>query len=603
MPATAEVIDTAIRAATAYHRPDLVERLEHSRSRALGGEIRVLVVGEFKQGKSQLVNALVGAPVCPVADDIMTVVPSIVRYAQEPSAVVVSGDPDAPSGPRHRAVVPIDGLAGHASTMVEAAALAQLHHVEIGIPRQILADGLVLVDTPGVGGTTTAHRAATMSALAGADAVLFVSDASQEYTEAELEFLAQTAELCPTVMTVVTKIDLYPSWREITRQNSLRVAGAGIRTELLAVSSALRLHAVRTGDGELNRESGFPVLVSRLRDGVVAQADLIGTRSAAHDVLTVASQLSKGLRSELTTLKDPDQAGPVIAELERARTRATELRQNSARWQQTLNDGVSDLIADIDHDLRDRLREVMRVAEAELDTADPAKVGEELSEWLRVEIEGCVVATSAWMSRRARWLAIEVSKHFADESDEPAPPSWELGVIALDSLAAGPDPVTGERFGIGQKLLVGMRGGYGGTLMFGMLGSLAGFALVNPVSVAAGLLLGGRTVREEKKRHLQRRQSEAKTAIRRHVDDVIFQQSKQCRDLLRDIQRGLRDHFSSRAEHLQKSIADSLTAAQQAAKLDSAERTRRISDLAAELDRVANLESMAHKLVATRDRG
>jgi dynamin family protein len=603
MPATVDVIDTAIKAATAYARPDLAERLRHSRSRVLGTEIRVLVVGEFKQGKSQLVNALVGAPVCPVADDIMTVVPSIVRYAQEPSAVVVSGDPDAPPGSWRRAAVQIDLLAGHASTMVEASALARLRHVEVGIPRQILADGLVLVDTPGVGGTTTAHRAATMSALAEADAVLFVSDASQEYTETELEFLAQTAELCPTVMTVVTKIDLYPSWREITRQNSLRVAEAGIHTELLAVSSALRLHAVRTGDGDLNRESGFPVLVSRLRDGVVAQADLIGTRSAAHDVLTVVGQLSRGLRSELTALKDPDLAGPVIAELERARTRATELRQNSARWQQTLNDGVSDLIADIDHDLRDRLREVMRVAEAELDTADPAKVGEELGDWLREEIESCVVATSAWMSRRARWLTLEVSKHFADASDEPAPMSWELGAIALDQLATGPDAMTGERFGIGQKLLVGMRGGYGGTLMFGMLGSLAGFALVNPVSVAAGLLLGSKTVREEKKRLVQRRQAETKNAIRRHIDDVIFQQSKQCRDLLRDIQRGLRDHFTTRAEQLQRSIADSLAAAQQAAKLDSTAKTRRIADLAAELDRVANLESMAHKLVATQERG
>ena len=44
--------------------------------------MRVLVVGEFKQGKSQLVNALVNAPVCPVDDDIATAVPTVVRHAE-----------------------------------------------------------------------------------------------------------------------------------------------------------------------------------------------------------------------------------------------------------------------------------------------------------------------------------------------------------------------------------------------------------------------------------------------------------------------------------------------------------------------------------------
>ncbi len=57
-----------------------------------------------------------------------------------------------------------------------------LSYAEIGLPRKILEGGLVLVDTPGVGGLGSAHGAATMSALPSADAVLLVSDAAQEYT-------------------------------------------------------------------------------------------------------------------------------------------------------------------------------------------------------------------------------------------------------------------------------------------------------------------------------------------------------------------------------------------------------------------------------------
>ena len=49
------------------------------RQRAQDPSVRVLVVGEPKQGKSSLVNALVGAPVCAVRDDVATVVPTVVR--------------------------------------------------------------------------------------------------------------------------------------------------------------------------------------------------------------------------------------------------------------------------------------------------------------------------------------------------------------------------------------------------------------------------------------------------------------------------------------------------------------------------------------------
>ncbi len=63
-------------------RADLAKRLEHTRARLLDPDVRVIVVGEFKQGKSKLINALVNAPACPVDDDIATSVPTSVGYAR-----------------------------------------------------------------------------------------------------------------------------------------------------------------------------------------------------------------------------------------------------------------------------------------------------------------------------------------------------------------------------------------------------------------------------------------------------------------------------------------------------------------------------------------
>ena len=120
-----------------------------------------------------------------------------------------------------------------------------------------------------------------------------------------------------------------------------------------------------------------------------------------------------------------------------------------------------------------------------------------------------------------------------------------------------------------------MRGGYGGMLMIGMATTLAGLALLNPISIGAGLLFGTKTVRDERKRMLQRRQAEAKQAVRRHIDEVTFQVGKDSRDMLRHTQRQLRDHYSALAEEVSTSIASSVLAAQNAVSTTTSERQSR----------------------------
>ncbi len=191
-----ETVDLALQAAKAYQRPDLAARLQQARRGLIDPTVRVLVVGEFKQGKSQLVNALVNAPVCPVDDDIATAVPTAVRYAETPEVVLVreGGTEDEPPVTLS---VPMDQLAEHVSEAGNPGNRERLQYAEVGIPRKLLRQGLVLVDTPGVGGLGSAHGASTMAALPSADAVMLVSDASQSYTEPEFGFPAPGGPALP----------------------------------------------------------------------------------------------------------------------------------------------------------------------------------------------------------------------------------------------------------------------------------------------------------------------------------------------------------------------------------------------------------------------
>src|SRR5262245_60029958 len=140
VPEALALVDLALKATTAYGRPDLSKRLHSTRIKLADPNVRVLVVGEVKQGKSQLVNALVNASVCPVDDDIATSLPTVVRYAENPGVTLVresesdSGEPRPPE----RTDVPIEQLSQYVSEAGNPGNRRQLTYAEVGIPRRIL---------------------------------------------------------------------------------------------------------------------------------------------------------------------------------------------------------------------------------------------------------------------------------------------------------------------------------------------------------------------------------------------------------------------------------------------------------------------------------
>ncbi len=596
------VVDRALAAIARYERPDLDDRLRLARTRLLDDRVRVLVVGEFKQGKSMLVNGLVGAPVCPTFDDVATAVPTRVRHAEKVTITLVRdldpAGPDPAARRTERIEVPADELAEHVCEQGNPGNQEGWSHVEVAVPRPVLAGGLELVDTPGVGGLQSVHGAATLAALPAADAVLLVSDASQEYTAPELEFLAHAASVCPNVACVVTKTDLYPEWRRIIELDRGHLATAGVTADVFGVSSTLRWQAVLENDSEINAESGFPELLAYLRRRVLGQADLLARRGVVHDVLAVTDQLAGNLRSEQSAQQNPAQAQQLLRTLTAAQERAAALKERSARWQQTLNDGVADLNADIDYDLRDRMREISRMAEEELlGGGDPAKVWDQFAAWVQQEVAAAAAANFLWATQRARWLAHQVAEHFAGEKDQLLPALRNDPSDALRSVRAIAAP-DNSAWGLGNKALTGLRGGYMGMLMFGMIGTFVGFAsLINPLGIGAAVVMGGKSIGDERKRLITKRQNEAKAAVRRYVDDVTFQVAKDSRDRLRTVQRDLRDHFTAQAEQLKRSLQESQQAAERAVKASTGERQARLTEITAALEQLAVVRRQAKALL------
>lgn len=584
-----DLIDSAIERSRAAGRTDLTDRLTAVRTKVSDPRLRVVVVGGLNQGKSRFVNALLGLDVCSVGDDETTAIPTLVQHGPEPAAELV------PAGSAPRIPVPYDDLHRVASH-TDGRGIARL---EVGVPSPLLADGLVFVDTPGVGGHGNPHTAATLTLLAAADAVFVVSDASQEFTAPEMSFLRQVHTLCPATAVLVTKTDVYPHWRAIVDADLEHLQRAGLDLPVLPVSSLLREFALRTDDASLQQESGFDAVYDFLREQVVARNADTARLAVAHDVKTVVDHLALGCESELAALRDPASGNAAIEDLQRARAATDALRTRAARWQITLADGIADLAADTDHDLRDRLRKVTRGAEASVDECDPGKEWPRLGQWLAEQVAESVGDNFVWTHERAEALAGKVAEHFALD-DDAALPSLPVGDLTqlLEPVENLSDLESG-RIGIGQKVLVGMKGSYGGVLMFGLVTTLMGMALVNPISVGAGVVLGTKAYRDDKQVRLAKRRTEAKNAIRKFTDDVSFQVGKESKDRLRSIQRRLRDHFTDIAEQTLRSLDDSLAAAQHAATVQQQERRERITELEGQVAVLGELRVRAARLAGT----
>lgn len=593
---THQILGASRGAAERCSRDDLVARLDEASARLSSPDVTILVIGEFKQGKSSLVNALVNAPACPVDDDVTTAVPTVIRYAENSEASVTC---DGEADPDDTVTYAID--VKDAGAYVTAGVLAdsgrRIRAVEIGLPRKLLDLGLRLVDTPGVGGLDSAHGQATLGALAMADAVIFVTDCSQELTASELEFLQRAEQRCPAVLCVMPKIDFYPRWETILERNREHLARADLSVDIYPISSELRLKSTATNDRQLNVESGFPQLVRYLQNDVLANTERTLITGAMADVATVVAQLTETERTERDLLADPSRQAELLAAATDAKERADRMRSAASRWNTKLNDGVADLTSDTDHDLRSRTRALLTEVEKLIEDNDPTDMGDELFPMVEERLMADIAENYRLMAEKADVLSLEVMELFDADMATDDVPEVAAPAALLDHVGRL-DVDIAERPNLAASMLTGLRGSYGGMLMFGMLGSVVGLATFGPVSLGAGALLGRKAAKEERARQLTLRQQQAKMGIRKYVDEVVFKVSKHSRDSLKMIQRELRETNMTRAAEHNKTAAEALKTAQGAVQTGETETKQRLEALDASLDQLARVGAAAEEITS-----
>ncbi len=581
-----DVVKLGVDAATAYERPDLQQRIQLALDRLERPDTIVCVAGEFKKGKSALVNGLVGDDLCPVDDDLATSAITILRYADDP-AMSVRRHTD--EGETVVDEIERSQIAQYATEAGNPENRLHIEFVELQIRNGLLARGITLVDTPGSGTLASGYGAATLAFLQSADALVFVTDCSQELIEPEVAYLKEAAERCATVLIAMTKIDLYPEWRRIVEINQGHLERAGVAAPIIPVSTTLREIALGERDRQINEESGFPELLETLRSEILEQAGDRAAAEALRATREASEQMITAYESELAILNDPEGAAAELARLEEAKERLNALRGAGSRWATVMNDGFAVLTSNVDYQFRSTMRGILRSTEEQIEEIDPSGEWDEITERLQSDVAKAVEEAFNRIDDDVGQLRDTISSMLRDETAA----IWETsaGSISIDVENMWSERELDDE-NIGTKVFKGlnaMRGSYMGLLMVGMLGNFVGLAMITPVLIGAGLLFGGRQFLEERKRDVTRKRQQARTFVRQFVDDVQFEAGTRIRETTRDFQREMRDYYTDRIGELAQTYTEAVQNTQQSLKQDESSRDARKRDLSTRVEKLTEL--------------
>jgi predicted GTPase len=168
---------------------------------------RVMVVGDFKRGKSTLVNAVLGENVLPAYSRPATAVLTELYWSATPRAVLHPATGGAP------VQIEMDALSQHITIpkgiAQGAAETSPWKLAEVGWPLDLLRDGVILVDSPGLN-EHPVRQAMTIEYLRRADAIVFVQDCQHATSIDESHFMKVNLDSYDPLFFVFNKINFIP---------------------------------------------------------------------------------------------------------------------------------------------------------------------------------------------------------------------------------------------------------------------------------------------------------------------------------------------------------------------------------------------------------
>jgi GTP-binding protein EngB required for normal cell division len=252
------------------------------------------VVGQFKRGKSSLMNAITRRDILPVGALPLTSVITVLRYGPKAKLTILK------NGMTQTEEVPVSKISEYVTEAGNPGNAKKVIRASLELPSRFLRRGLEFVDTPGIGSAIEANTATTYDFLPQSDAVVFVTSVETPLTLAETDFLESIRKHVRKIFFVVNKIDLVANGErqdvlEFISQTLKRHIGAE-ELKIFPVSSAAALASTLQGKRDEYEKSGVNALQEALSDFLVTEKRDVLFVSVMDKAIVLARKASRQMR-------------------------------------------------------------------------------------------------------------------------------------------------------------------------------------------------------------------------------------------------------------------------------------------------------------------
>ena len=302
-----------------FNSAQITDDARSAAERIAEGRFYVACVGQFKRGKSTLLNALIGKPILPSGVVPVTAVPTILRFGESLGARVRlrSGEWT------EIAIADIEEYVSEVRNPENRKGVAGL---EVFVPSPLLAEGMCFVDTPGLGSVFAGNTAATHAFLPHIDAAIVVIGADPPIGGDELALVESVAKEIPDILFVLNKAD------RVTKPE--RDAAVSFARQVLAnrlqhpVGSIFEISALeQLNNGGSQRD--WAQLVDALEQLVRQSSRQLVRDAEERSVRRLSSQLLIVVKEERDALTRP---------FDESERRISQLREIVLQAEQSLND-------------------------------------------------------------------------------------------------------------------------------------------------------------------------------------------------------------------------------------------------------------------------
>jgi GTPase SAR1 family protein len=296
------VIDELIEADSGGSSAAFKERLWGLKAKLESADFHIVVMGQFKRGKSTFINSLLGEEILPSSVVPLTSVNTILRYDDAPRGEVVYTDGRAQG-------IEIGQIADYITESGNPENIRQVRHVEVFYPSSYLKEGVCLVDTPGTGSTYSHNDEMAYSYMAQADAVIFMISVDPPISRSELDFLHEIRRHVRKVFFVQNKVDyLEPNEIRESLDFNTRAISAALETDsvdIYPISAKKALKARRQDDMILLEESGLISLMDRLNAFLLHEKGAVLMKSAIKRLKDILTEEADAVELQKQLIKRP----------------------------------------------------------------------------------------------------------------------------------------------------------------------------------------------------------------------------------------------------------------------------------------------------------